>query len=78
MALGMLFSFAFGAAMVLGRNSWEQISPDNSRKILANEILNSARHLLRYSRNGSSSQSLNEEKLRAAGMDIKVTHEEEP
>src|SRR5260370_4333544 len=77
MALGVLFSFAFGAAIVLGRNSWEQISPDNPRKILANEILNSARHLLRYSRNGSSYLPSNDEKVHTAEIEIKEIHEEE-
>lgn len=59
MILGTMFSFAVGAAFVLGRNGWNEISHDDAGKILAEEIFTTLRSRLpRASRNGHRSPDL--------------------
>lgn len=62
MLLGTMFSFAVGAAVVLGRNGWNEISHDDPRKIFAEEIFTTLRSRLPWaSRNGHGSPDLTEQ-----------------
>jgi capsule polysaccharide export protein KpsE/RkpR len=61
MALGTIFAFVAGAGLVVGKREWQEIRPDDSRKLLADEILSkSCPRLLKGwlvgSRNGSGSE----------------------
>ncbi len=69
MLLGTMFSFAVGAAVVLGRSGWQDIIHDDPRKILAEEIFGTLRSHLRWaSRNGHSTADLTSKVHLGQGM----------
>jgi capsule polysaccharide export protein KpsE/RkpR len=69
MVLGTMLSFAAGAAIVLGRSGWREISRDDPGKILAEEIFTTLlSRLPRASRNGHGSPDLPGEVHVGTGM----------